>query len=585
MAMTEHGVARREGSFDPSGDHATTNARLELGLAALAVLALGALALMLWLNDFLIVGALYDDIFVPWDAGARWYAGQMPSIDFPSSIGPFYYAFHGLAYAAAAGGATTIDKASVIALLVTAPLMATILFTRFPALLAAIALLCLGLWMIAPGQADYTPKVFSHLASYNRHGLVWTALVVILSAVSSRWTSETARGWWYGPVVDGVLAGFCLFLSLFTKITFALPAGLFFGLAMLARHRLQVRPVLATYGGALAVLVGGTAVLELAEPGFISAYVSDLAYAVSVQAEGAFAISNRGDAMTFYLVEALLSALAVFAIVGHIGLRLSLVPAVWAFAALLTLGLTMAQVHDTYAPILAVSTLVFYGVAQANIAMHASPRDRRLLRFSVMPCFILAISVSAISVMQHSLYSQRVAAQPGRYLAFADRGFAFSQGAAPIEAAQLDAARLNSSLTRVADGTVTPDEWNEAGSFQAIESYQYWRDARALLERSAIGQDAHIFCFAFANACPALTRTTPPEHLLLWWHLGRSYALASPPPGALEDTDIILVPKVDRFGYGQAIEEAYAGELARDFVQVRESDFWRLLRRRTSASL
>jgi len=562
-----------------------TNARLELVLAALCVIALGALAFMLWLNDFLIVGSLYDDIFVPWDAGARWYAGQMPSLDFPSSIGPLYYAFHGLAYAAAEGGATTIDKASIIALMVTVPLMATILFTRFPALIAAVAFLSLGLWMIAPGQADYAPKVFSHLASYNRHGLVWTALVVILSAVPWRWNSEAAREWWHRPVADGLLAGFCLFLSLFTKITFALPAGLFFGLAILARHRLQWRPVLATYGGALLVLIGGTAMMEVAAPGFIAAYVADLAYAVSVQVESAFALSNRGDAMTFYLIEALLAALAVFAIVGHLGLRLSLVPALWAFAAFVTLGLTMLQVHDTYAPILAVSTLVFYGAAQSIMTAHASPRDRRLLRVAVMPCFILSISVATISVMQHSLYSQRVAAQPGRYVAFADRGMAFSEGAAPIEATQLRAARLNSSLSRVADGSVTADEWNEAGSFHAVESFQYWSDALALLERSGSGQDPRIFCFAFANACSVLTGTAPPKHLLLWWHLGRSYGLEAPPPGALDDANVILVPKVDRFGYGRAIEQAYAGEIARDFNEVGESAFWRLLRRRSSASM
>ena len=106
---------------------------------------------------------------------------------------------------------------------------------------------------------------------------------------------------------------------------------------------------------------------------------------------------------------------------------------------------------------------------------------------------------------------------------------------------------------------------------------------RALLARAQVSPESRLFCFGFANPCPALTHTPPPTNLLLWWHEGRSFSPDNPPPGALDDVTLVLVPKVDRFGFSEAIEEAYGAELARQFEPVAQSTFWRLWQRRSAS--
>lgn len=560
-----------------------TRDRLEWVVGMLAVGVLLLLAALLWNNHALILAGLVDDIFVPWDAGARWAAGQISSRDFPSSLGPLYYFFHGLGHVAAGGAATAILKADVIALIATAPILIYVLFTRLPSMLAGMASLMLGLWMIAPSQADYGAKWFTHLGSYNRHGFVWLVLIVFLSAIRSQ-PGKISSGL---PdrrlaIFEGALAGYLLILMLLTKVSFAVPGGLFFGAAILVRHNFRLMPSLGYFIPALIVMMVGVGFVELTAPGFTKAYISDLLYAGSVQKAGLLRAKsgNRGDALTFICVEAISSAAAIAAILLSVSRRNALVAITWVAAAAVAIGLSMVQMHDLYAPLIASLAIFLFGVAQSHFGNREAPHRSVMLRLAIVPSMALAISVSGLAVVQHSLYARLVTAHPDQFLGFARERIFYSAGDVPIAAADPATLLMNSSLGGVIEGRVPMALWIESGNYAAREAYLQWADARALAVKLGVSPSTRVLTLGFANAAPALLHTAPPAHLLPWWDPGRSFSPTRAPSGALDDVDLILEPKMDRFNYGRAMHTAYASVIAAKFVPSGESTLWKAWRRR-----
>lgn len=540
-----------------------------------------SLAAVLWTTDHVILSALYEDFFVPWGAGARWQAGMWPSLDFPSALGPAYYALHGASHGLSDGSAIAVLRANVIAMVLTLPVMAIVLFARLPPLVAGAALLSFGLWMMSPRQADFDTKTLTHLASYNRHGLIWTSLVLLIASVP--WLDRTGRGtdrYWQG-VIDGAIAGLALLACLLTKITFALPTGLFFGILVLVRYRRDWPRIAVHYGAAAAVILGGLVALEIAAPGITLAYIGDLAYAAGIQSGGfpGRLFSNLGDVIFFELAEILTAAVAVAGIAVVAGPRAVLRALPIAAGAFVVLLLIMGQVHDFYGPFVAVTALILFAIAFPALRNVATPRERSLVSLAILPCLLFSTALETAAIGQHTFQALRVQAAPERYVGFPDHGLILSQsGGGAIPASVLAQVPSPSSLAAVRRGDMTPEAWNRTGQYRAVEWYDLWHDAQGLVS-AELASGTRVFCLSFADGCPLLTGTVPPAGLLPWWHGGRSFDVSNPPPGALDDVTALLIPKVDRHGYATSIAQAYADEIDRDFAQVAESVFWRLLRR------
>jgi hypothetical protein len=551
-------------------------------LAALALTSvLLAIAAVLWTTDHVILSALYEDFFVPWGAGARWQAGMWPSLDFPSALGPAYYALHGTSYGLSDGSAVAVLRANVIAMALTLPVMAIVLFSRLPPLVAGAALLSFGLWMMSPRQADFDTKTLTHLASYNRHGLIWSSLVLLIASVP--WRDGSGRGaarYWQGGV-DGAVAGLLLLTCLLTKITFALPTGLFFGVLVLVRHRGDWPRIAVHYGAAAVVILGGLGALEIAAPGITIAYVGDLAYAAGIQSGGfpGRLFSNLGDVIFFELVEIMAAAVAIaaIAVVAGPGVTVRALPVVaGAFAILLVV---MGQVHDFYGPFLAITALILFAAVFPALRDAATPREQTLVSLAILPCILFSAALETAAIGQHTFLALRVQNAPDRYVGFPERGLILSQsggGAIPVSVLEQDPSP--SSLAAVRRGEISAETWNRTGQYRAVEWHDLWRDAQMLVTAELTTQ-ARVFCLSFADGCPLVAGTVPPAGLLPWWHGGRSFDVSDPPPGALDDVTALLIPKVDRHGYATGIARAYAAEIDRDFSPVAESDFWRLLRR------
>lgn len=561
-------------SFDPFGS------RSEISAASLLLLFLLGFAAIHWSSDAIVVAGLWEDIFVPWDAGARWSSGLWPSLDFPSALGPLYYALQGVAFEVADGAATAVTKSNVLAMAVTLPALLVVLFKRFPPVVAAAAALSFGLWMISPRQADFASKMFAHLASYNRQCLIWSTLVILVACLPRLHRPDETLASRHN-MTDGSIAGFCLLACYWSKISFAVFAGVFFVVVVVFRCWRSPGALAELFGAALAVMLAGIGILELTAPGISLAYISDIQYAASIQSEGLIRrlVGNLGDAFTFYLLELLMAAVALIAIIGCLGLKAVLKPVGFGLASLAVLAVLMGQVHDIYAPAIAIGTLVVFGAATPALLRNSTKNEWRLLQAIVLPVVLVAASLEGTSILQHALYAKRVSSEPGNYLGFQDRKIFLSEGAAPLPAWNVERASSLSSLAAVRDGTVTASEWNATGRLKAMEFYEIWQDVTALLAESA-GSEDRIFCLAFANGCPVLTGTRSPSGGMLWWHEGRSYALDRPPAHVLDTVTIVAVPKVDRFAYGRSIRDALLPQLNDQFVKSEESPFWTLYRRR-----
>lgn len=560
-----------------------TRNRIEAVIGIAAVLALGVLAIVLWNNKVLVVAGLFDDMFMPWDAGTRWAHGQMSSRDFPSSLGPMYYLFQGLGNLAANGGANAVLKADVIALAVTMPVMICVLFTRLPALVAGATTLMLGTWMISPAQADFGSKWLTHLASYNRQGFVWAVLVAFLSAIGPKLVpGHSPRRRQLAIAIEGALVGYLLVLMVLTKISFAVPIGLFFGLATLIRYKARVAPVGVAFGSALVVLVAGLGTAEFAAPGFTLAYLSDLLYAGSAQSAGLLRAKagNRGDALTYIGTEGIASLVAVTAILGRLGVHRRLVVGAWAAGAMVLIGLSLVQIHDLYAPWFAFGAVFVFALARSTIEESLSAGEYAVLRLVVLPSLAMATSLSVMGVVEHTLYARRVARHPDQFLGFPDRRLAYSSGDLPLPAMSEPELVLNSSLGGVVKGTVPVAEWTASGTYGPLEAYLLWTDARKLGAQLGITPATRVLALGFANGAPAMLHATPPEKLLPWRDPGRSFAITRPPKGALDDVDLILVPRADRFGYAAAMRTAYAATIDTQFAPAGQSVLWTAWRRR-----
>ncbi len=257
-------------SFDPYGPRARPRFwTRDAGRVGPIVLAIAAvLALVLALPGQTVTTRYLGDLFIALDGAHRVLAGQVPSRDFHTPLGPLatYVPAAGYWLSGSLGGAMPVGMALVMAVL--APLMAHVFASRLHPIVALPLAAFLLLILAVPMNLGESVTSVSHAKFYNRIG--WTALATLLVMYLPTHPEEERREW-----ADVAAAAVLTLAMLYTKATYGAVAVAFlaFMLVMPGQRRWAAL--------ALAIVVVSVGVIELFWRG-TAAHVADAAQVLRI---------------------------------------------------------------------------------------------------------------------------------------------------------------------------------------------------------------------------------------------------------------------------------------------------------------
>ena len=262
---------------------------------AWAVMAVGVLfAAMLALPGQTAINKYVNDLYIFLDGAHRILLGQVPNVDFHTSLGPlaFYLPAAGLALTGSMGAAMPVGMA--LAVLVLAAIGAPLIANRMhpiTGMAAAIFLLAVAAVPVNPGEAvsDLSFAMF-----YNRLG--WSALGLLL-ILYLRPLSDSPRQ----ALLDAVCAALLVLLMLYTKASYGL-VGLAFLVFMLLDRQQRGR-----MGLALGLCAVSIAVIALVWGGTLE-HIADLRLAQEVSG-GLPALQRLAETMMVNLADLVVFAL------------------------------------------------------------------------------------------------------------------------------------------------------------------------------------------------------------------------------------------------------------------------------------
>lgn len=305
--------------YGPIADDLTDGGASSRGSNAVGV-AIAALLGVLLITTVWRTGAVPQmvfghDVMVLLDGGWKWRWGYTPHEDFYSPFGALTFLLIALGIEISGSLVQAIPAATCIVAVFALPLAIYATFTRLPALIALAATMVIVATAVAPHELRFGAEVWSYAAIYNRWAYSLFAVVMLIAAV------RPARPAPWNDLADGVVAGTCIALLVFLKISY----GLFAGFAFLGF--LPIRPRGRDYW--LGTIIGGLAFLVLfgflLEWGFMPLR-EDMRIAararggLGVRALGYWALTMRYD------VLAIAGLAAIWCATGVMAGRASLVP-------------------------------------------------------------------------------------------------------------------------------------------------------------------------------------------------------------------------------------------------------------------
>jgi len=223
-----------------------------------------------------VVGAVLDDTLLYTESGYRLVHGQLPGIDYSSSLGIFAFLPHAIAYRLTGDLFQAIPIASVMLAAVVFAIAVYFAITRLSNIVGIAVTLTTSLLVMAPMLIGYgfweNEGVHTTIAmSYNRLGFVLILLIALLPIEPKlQWRAVADR-------FDAVLAVIVFTMAYYTKMPFGIGIVClvaFWGL-LLQPDRRQL--MVFVIGAALAM-----AAMELVLPGLNLAYVKDMAISLAV---------------------------------------------------------------------------------------------------------------------------------------------------------------------------------------------------------------------------------------------------------------------------------------------------------------
>ncbi|HEY8580261.1 MAG TPA: hypothetical protein VIL72_10275, partial [Beijerinckiaceae bacterium] len=242
---------------------------LRIGPTLLLVLATALLAAAaLALPGETVTTKYVNDLFVFLDGAWRMLQGQVPNRDFHSALGPMAYVIPAAGHIVGGDMGAAMPTGMALLIVAMAPAMAWIVASRLRIAIGAPFALYVVLLLAAPANFGEGVTDLSFAMFYNRIG--WAALsVLLLLHLPPLRASATQRA------LDAVCAVLLVALLVYTKMTYAAVAAVFFGFLLVFSPRRM--DVFAT--GCLVLLLCGA--IELVWRGS-AGHVADLLQAARV---------------------------------------------------------------------------------------------------------------------------------------------------------------------------------------------------------------------------------------------------------------------------------------------------------------
>lgn len=544
--------------FTRALDGPIAEAPRSIGITA-AVLVL--FAALLATSPALFADDMPLDLFVPLDGAWRMEHEQWPHLDFYTPIGALYYVLLDWAGPSA--------LAPVYANLIVWPfaMLAAWVLTRnrLPVPLRVALFAWLGLMALSPRTLD-APLLISHLASYNRHGWLFTSLV--LTGVLLQPTDRSSRE----AVLEVALMTACVVACFYLKVTFFALSGAFLIAAVL-------------FGGAnrTTALATGIASLGIVGIGFAlgetnAAYLADLSRAGVAGSDGASLIRTDRFGAIFTGNQA--QIVVLFALwVGLI--RTSRTEEeegsasfeVMRMAAMLGLAFVVtSQSHDKAMPVLAVLLL---GAARVWHDRWLKTGDRalgmRVAAAAAVAFLAMTITLDALCIVKHAIQSR------------SSSTVAFVEWDGAVQRLRIPDAGddVESPLARVIEGSLPHDAYDNLNPPWAHDDPIITRDALDLLGEHGL-TDKRIASLTFSPMFPWILGAPPPAHMPAWHDFRRTFSAeaAGDLDRALSDAEVVLVPKVWRI---EGIWEVYGPAVEERFELRDETALWKLWVRGSAA--
>ena len=528
-----HEVSRLDaGAVEGRSSTRITIVRFVTSLRGMIVTAGILFALMLALPGRTITSKYLNDLLIFLDGAHRIALGQVPNVDFHTSLGPLSFYIPALGYALSGSLSAAMPLGMALLTVLLAVVAGEIIGSRMRWVLGLPLALFLLLIVATPANPGEAISELSFAMFYNRIG--WSALGLLFVLYLPRLPDAPRR-----DTRDAGAAALLILLMLLTKVTYGL-IGFAFLLFMLT-DRMQRRWVVQ----ALGMVLGIGLLVELVWRGG-STYVADLGLASAVSGSlpppGRFLdllSRNLSDLIAFMILSAVL-------LVFQRSLR-----------DFLFLGLCLTSgvlIIEQNFQIVGILTLGAGAAVVCERLMRAalSPKRRRIAALAPTLLTVLILPASAGNIANLGLHAG---------LALADNG------------EQVPLPRYEGiKLVR----TFGP------GAFNRFLRYgDTMVDGRVALEAlSPLAQKVAVM--DFANPFTAGLGLQPPKGDYPWYHWGRTIDGAHFPPAEeiFADADIVMQPKlpIERFT-GRGMADLYAPYLTAHFRVVADTRDWIVYRR------
>ncbi|OWV80716.1 hypothetical protein ATY77_23775 [Rhizobium sp. R634] len=476
-----------------------------------------------------------NDLFVFLDGAHRIAAGQVPNVDFHTSLGPltFYIPALGYALSGSMGAAMPVGMSLLILFLslVAAEVVGSRMHWAFGLPLATFLLLVVA----APANPGERIGELSFAMFYNRIG--WASLGLLLVMYLRRLPGASS-----GKSADAACASFLVLVMLYTKVTYGV-VGLAFLVFMLFDRR-QIGWVTLAFG----LVAASILVIELVWGGGVK-YLLDISLAgknsgglPTMTALGHVVRTNLADLLAYLAVAIILFILTPsyrhLLFVGFsIATGILLIEQNFQFFGILTLGASAAVLSESL-----FRTELRCRYARAHIALPL------LSAFLLIPAAV----TNAVSLAIHAYYTAGERGEAIRLPAFSE-----------IRLVQM---------------------WS-AGQYEYFRDYnRTLADASAALSQLNAGSEC-VAVLDFVNPFSAGLDRTPPAGDSVWYHWGRTLGPDYHPAAEemFADVDLILDPKWPiEIWTGNGMRDIYAHYIARHYDLVRETADWRIYRRNAS---
>ncbi|RFB85537.1 hypothetical protein B5K11_29795 [Rhizobium leguminosarum bv. trifolii] len=493
------------------------------------------LAALLALPGATVTTKYVNDLFVFLDGAYRIAAGQVPNVDFHTSLGPltFYIPAVGYALSGSMGAAMPVGMALLILLF--SLVAAAIVGSRMHWAIGLPLATCLLLVLAAPANPGERIGELSFAMFYNRIG--WASLGLLLVMYLRRLPGASN-----GKGADATCASFLVLLMLYTKITYG-AVGLAFLMFMLFDRR-QISWVAMAFG----IVAASILAMETLWGGGVK-YLFDISLAgknsgglPTMTAIGHVTRNNFADLLAYLaLAGILLSLTPTYRHLLFVGFCITtgilLISQNFQFFGIVTLGASAAVVLEC---LFRAELPSRYGRARIAVPL--------LIAFLLTPAAV----GNAASLAIHAYY------------AAGGRGEAI-----PLPAFS---------------GVRLVKMWS-AGQYDYFQDYnRTLADASAALSQLDAGSQ-RVAVLDFVNPFSAGLRLTPPAGDSVWYHWGRTLGPDYHPAAEemFADVDVILDPKWPiEIWTGNGMRDVYAHYIARHYGLVRETADWRIYRKNAS---